>query len=772
MKYLLFDHKAIGTLVSKSVFQSVEYSQGARLIQHICDNLPSENLEGVIIEHYIDGIMFVGEQSENVILDESDDSNDSSDKKIFCIDLTVCDILSERSSPNDLLTVLQKSFRTATRIWSRQPFTSSERVHGTKSIVFPFVMTDRRRIVIERSNEVPRLLRRGIKFPLLAYKYNDEDAPQGEEYANPNVLRHAGELYISEYAKIQKKYKTQSHAAKSEFNGTIAQITTTAPVRGNGFIFMDYETQLSKLTETQRFVVEYPNTSTPLRVDGAAGTGKTASLIMRAYNLLRQKKQQGIPFSIIFFAHSDSTNRRNRETFEYYEESLSFMDANSPQKIQFTTLLEFCREFANIPTEALAERDAGDAKTYQLLLIEDVLEKAKISNKIRTYKPLLSKELADLFDSAITSPSALTAMLQHEFSIQIKGRTDCTIDKYYDLQPIQNGLPCKSKWDKEFVFSLFNDYQNNLKDSGTFDVDDVIMEALSRLNAPIWRRERTTNGFDYIMVDEMHLFNINEQSVFHYLTRTIQKEVPICFALDYSQAIGDRGNISNDYITKAFGAEIEKRNYYTIFRNSPQIADFCASIAASGTLMFQETFLNPYISTQSNFTQKEEKFSTMPILHMYKNNDDMLDSLNEHIEYLVKVLQCKPNDIAVISFDPKLATNDFVEYFSKKTSKQFTLLDNNPLQNPKNYIWATPYAINGLEFHAVILLGVDEGRVPQTAGTSDVSQHFIKYSAYNLLYLASSRAKYRLILLGSNLNGISSCLEYALKTNRLDQKTH
>ena len=84
---------------------------------------------------------------------------------------------------------------------------------------------------------------------------------------------------------------------------------------------------------------------------------------------------------------------------------------------------------------------------------------------------------------------------------------------------------------------------------------------------------------------------------------------------------------------------------------------------------------------------------------------------------------------------------------------------------------ASPYAINGLEFHAVVLLGVDEGRLPQTTGTGDISQHFLKYSAYNMLYL-SSRAKYRVTIMGSELKGESSCLEHAIKAETIHVKRH
>lgn len=79
-----------------------------------------------------------------------------------------------------------------------------------------------------------------------------------------------------------------------------------------------------------------------------------------------------------------------------------------------------------------------------------------------------------------------------------------------------------------------------------------------------------------------------------------------------------------------------------------------------------------------------------------------------------------------------------------------------------------PYNVNGLEFKCVILFGVDEGRLPQNTGVSDISANYIKYIAFNQLYLASSRAKYRLILIGNSLHGVSSCLQYALESGKLE----
>ena len=41
-------------------------------------------------------------------------------------------------------------------------------------------------------------------------------------------------------------------------------------------------------------------------------------------------------------------------------------------------------------------------------------------------------------------------------------------------------------------------------------------------------------------------------------------------------------------------------------------------------------------------------------------------------------------------------------------------------------ILISPNNVNGLEFKCVILLGVDDGRVPQNIGVSDVSANYIK----------------------------------------------
>lgn len=765
MKYLLFDRDAVSVLTGISGYQSIEYQLGHELVLHFCGKLKSTMYPNLAVKYTTDGVIFIGRKK---------DDTDINALKVYCVDLTTCELIkAEEDHPADLLTVMQKSFRTALKTWENRPFSFSERVNGTKSIIFPFTIPDKRRLVIERANDVKRFKTRGISFPLLAYKYSAEEPPHGEEFADTKVLQDAGEEYREIYFKTQQEF-SQVNASKEDesINGhAIGNVSMgSSCVESGGFNYLNPIKQMELLTASQKRIVEYDDVKNPLRIEGAAGTGKTASLILRAYMLLKKHKESRSEFRIIFVSHSESTNTRCKDAFKCYPEASYYLSGEEMQSIQFTTLLSYCAEFAKIELTELIENNADDAKSYQLLIIEGIIENAIKNGKLKTYRPFMSTELQELFDSEITPRSVLVSMLQDEFSVQIKGRTDCIFDQYVELAPIPNGLPCKTEKDKQLVFSLFTEYQAELKQLRCYDVDDVTLEALARLNAPVWRRKRIDEGHDYIIVDEMHLFNINEQSIFHYLTRTdSEKDIPICFALDYCQAIGDRGDASADYIEKAFGERVEKSELKTVFRNSPYISDFCAAIAASGTLMFHAGFQNPYGETQSSFTAKEESKCEVPQLFMYENDDEMIGALEAHLDNMMRILHCKKSEIAVISFEQRFTRNEWVSKFNGKSSKKLRLLERGDRIQNDAFVLVSPYDVNGLEFAGVILLGVDDGRVPQKMGVSDISKHYIMYSAYNLLYLSASRAKYRLSILGSKVNGVSPCLEHTISNKYLQE---
>ena len=759
MRYLLFEKSAIEYIIGQREFQSVEYEIGKNFIHCIKNEGNDFKSFRLSITKNESGILVVGHEICN---------------DIIVFDLIQSGLLEKVADDGDLLLALQKTFRTAIKIWNRFPFTSSERVNETKSIVFPYIYTNKNRVVIERSPNCDRLTKRGIKQPLLVYNYTDRDSRKDEK-PNIDVLKEAGETYINIKNEIRANFA--SSAIDNNANSASPMFCTRVetPVSSGEFMYLDYIDRVKKLTTTQKNVVENENITSPIRIEGPAGTGKTASMILRAFSILSQKKHENIPFKIIFFSHSETTNYENKNAFSYITGASEFLSGETEQSIEFTTLLSYCTKSINVEDTQLIDTDATDAKKYQRVFIEDAMNSV-VKRKYKTYKPLLSEGLKKLFDVEITPKGTLISMLQHEFSVQIKGRTNCTIEEYYELSSIKNALVLEGEKDKEFIFSIFKEYQSMLTASGVFDIDDITVEALAQLNAPIWRRERKDKGYDYILVDEMHLFNINEQYCFHYLTKSAeQKDIPICFALDYSQAIGDRGNIQQDYIEKNF-SNAEENKYKTIFRSSQQIADFCAAISASGALMFQSEYKNPYQTAMSGFTEVEEKMCSKPNLLMYNNDEEMIKSLKVHIEKCKIDFHCSNSEVALISFEDSLVNEEGAKKLSEDLDTHIVLINSRQaigtqkeIKNNENLLRLfDPYNVNGLEFKCVILIGVDEGRVPQGSGVNDISENYIKYVAFNQLYLTSSRAKYRLLILGNKLHGVSSCLKYALENNLIE----
>lgn len=761
MKYLLFDKSAIEHIIGSAEFQSTEFRIGNSFIEYIYGNTTSFTVDKLFVKKVKNnGILFSGSSCDY--------------KHILVFDLVQSGILDKEKNADDLLLVFQKSFRTAIRIWNKYPFASSEKMHGSKSIVFPFVFTDHRRIVIERSVSVERLVKRDVEWPLLAYKYGTEDAPRGEEIPDSSILREAGEAFLDIMHEIRSYFLgfKQLHTSN---NSTTPLVHTNAKqvVSDRGFRYLSYEQQLSKLTDTQRNVVENPNTTSPIRIDGPAGTGKTVSMLLRAYRLLSEARAANLPLKVAFFSHSESTDYEIQFAFSQLKDADYYVQNGSAQHIVFSSLYQHCVKLINVADSSVIERDAEDAKLSQRIYIEDALDKI-VNTKYKTYRPLLSDEIQKLFDGRLTQKGVLISMLQHEFGVQIKGRTDCTIEEYYKLEPISNALPVTTMRDKDFVFSIFKEYQDMLQTSAVYDSDDITIQALSQLNAPFWRRERATQGFDYIFVDEMHLFNINEQHVFHYLTKNAyQKEIPICFALDYGQAIGDRGDIAQDYVEKTF-ANANRSQYKTVFRSSQEITDFCASISAAGALMFQQDFRDPYSVPTSGFTQGEAALCETPTLFMYSSDEKMEQSLKSHIDKIKRETQCSNKEIAIITFETAFLDNEAINRISQAIGKPIRILKSrfssetfSDDSREDSVILSEPHNINGLEFAGVILLGVDDGRVPQTKNVGDVSENYIKFIAFNQLYLSASRAKYRLVLLGNELHGISPCLQYAIESECL-----
>lgn len=751
MRYIIFEKSAVERLVNEEYLQSYDYELSQHFIRFLKRETDEISLKKICVRTNEDGIFFCGEKVE---------------KTFLMIDMEQCGMF-EKSTDVEVLIVMQKLFRFAIRFWTHQNYTKSEIMQKDKTVLFPFSYSAKAgyRVLIQRNATHKRFEGRGIKQCLFAYKYGDDDSRSAaDETPNDSVLRKGGEAFHDLISEFGREF-----ASMTPLNGTFSEaihvVEAENMISNSEFKYMQYEKQLEKLTISQRKIVECEDMTSPIRVEGPAGTGKTAALILRAIKLLKDAKEDNRDISIAFLVHSKSTEEAVKQTF-YNIIDESWFDQKNRQSIFVTTLQEYCVNYANIQGAQVIDLDASEAKQYQLFMIGDAYT-STCGNVFNTYKPLMSEQAIEFFESE--AENKIVLMLQYEFSIRIKGIAEGNLEQYKSLAPLANGLPLLKEGDKEYVFRIYKEYQNSLELSSVYDTDDIIMEAIGRLNGPIWRRTRANKGVDYLFVDEMHLFNLNEQHVFHYLTKFGEQEnIPICFALDYAQIIGERNDLRENYIEQTLAkGQVLKQEFATVFRSSRQIAELCASITASGTLLFNQ-FINPYKYCEINFIAKEEEKCGKPQLIMYENDEEMSKALCGHIKELINLYKCRASDIALVFFDEDMLNDCFTE--SVGAYKVNFINGRNGIGNkfPENeIICTTPEYTNGLEFKCVVLVGVDEERVPQK-GISDVSANFLMYTALNKLYLVCSRAQYSVTMLGTKVRGISQCLNHSLSNDTLE----
>jgi hypothetical protein len=412
-----------------------------------------------------------------------------------------------------------------------------------------------------------------------------------------------------------------------------------------------------------------------------------------------------------------------------------------------------------------------ESKNVQLLYVTEALKEV-CEKDLETHRPFLSKEFVDALDSE--DEWTLSEMLQHEISVVIKGRAEEDLDKYRRLPLLNYGLPLRSEADRGFAFIVFKLYQEKLKAAAQFDTDDIVLTAIGQLNTPIWRRRRQREGYDSLYLDETHLFNMNELSVFHYLNRS-EAIHPIAYSVDRSQSLGDRG-WSDESFSNAFSSsqpDTETRTVIrSVFRCAPEIVNLAFAVTSSGATLFTN-FDDPLKVAASAFTDQEERKSAVPTYSSYVNDEEMVRAAFVHAERLTREIGCSRHEVLIVAFDPFLM--DQISRAAAEMNKPVEVItqrgDSEVVKRAERsgrFVLGLGDYVGGLEFSGVVLVGVDHGRVPPTRSQSSIeSANFLSYSAHSRLYVAITRAKYRVEILGVRDRGRSRLLGPAIVNNAL-----
>lgn len=765
MKYVVIEEGALDELVSSRFFQTYEYEPAQTLLALLTGRIKNARLPpNVRIIELADGI---GVASPTI----------TKDSHFLVIDVEQSRYFSSLSDSESIF-VLQKTMRFARKIWNGLPTNFSELVvsQSTKAVLFPFSYQPKPyKVVLERSPWQERLKKRGHagKF-LLVYKTGTDSGNSKTEVAPLANFRKAYEELDSLISAVRNANNSAAATASSEVLA-VTQIDDLAS-SGLSSMFKPYEDWLNLLTAKQRAFVNADLVGAR-RIEGAAGTGKTLCLMLKAVHELRRAEEENRTFHMVFVTHSEATKRSIEEFLSVIDPSAYYSRDRLLDKVSLKvcTLSQLCADqlAQQVSESEFVDRDAMESKETQLLYISEALKEA-MAEAYSSHERFLSEGFRRFITT--TDEWELSEMLQHEISVLIKGRASENIDVYKECPPLKYGIPTDTHADKGFVYTIFRGYQDKLGSAAQFDTDDVVLTTIGQLDTPVWRRRRIRDGYDAIVIDETHLFNINELHVFHYFTRAPHSH-PILFSVDKTQAVGDRGWTNAD-ISRAVSRSDEElfpSQLGTVFRSSPQIVDLALSVVSSGATLFAD-FDNPLARSSSGFTEAEERISSGPVYFEFPNDAAMVEAAFERADIIRDEIHCSRGEVLIVSLDRNL-TRALVEYASSRNKPYLGLERRGDVEAVKaaresgKYVLGHADYVGGLEFAAVIIVGTDQGRLPPMKGTENSeSKNFLSYSSHNRLYVAVSRARYRVELLGEKSRGPSQLLETALARNLLERK--
>lgn len=297
-----------------------------------------------------------------------------------------------------------------------------------------------------------------------------------------------------------------------------------------------YDRWLEAVNDEQRAFIEAP-TDKSIRLRGPAGSGKTLALTLKAVREVLRARDAGEKVRVLVVTHSWALTAQITDSIDAM--GLGFLDeldafpllaiaqAISPAYVRDATGFHLIGE------------DSFSGKQAQLDQILELLDEF-IAGDWVTYRAGVSNALSIRFDSPVEEDRmALAWDLLVEFGSVIGAAAIFpgagSELRYMQLQRASWMLPL-NRADLHMIFTLYCNYMTNLDARSLMTSDQVLADFLSHLETHAWNRLRKTEGYDFIFVDEFHLFSPLERHVLHYLTRDPAIYPRIFMALDPRQS--------------------------------------------------------------------------------------------------------------------------------------------------------------------------------------------------------------------------------------------
>lgn len=131
------------------------------------------------------------------------------------------------------------------------------------------------------------------------------------------------------------------------------------------------------------------------------------------------------------------------------------------------------------------------------------------------------------------------------------------------------------------------------------------------------------------------------------------------------------------------------------------------------------------------------------------------------------------NKVLIIGINDMIVR--LIKKYLKAHNKPFEILESRSdeqamkkAQEGNKFVLSQIDYVGGLEFDAVVIIGVDEGRVPPAKTSQTDAYHVISYAWHSKMYVAVTRAKYAVKILGDQSRGASPLLYSSILSQSVD----
>lgn len=529
------------------------------------------------------------------------------------------------------------------------------------------------------------------------------------------------------------------------------------------------------LTQRQLDFVKVSLTKS-LRLVGAAGTGKTLSLVVKCVSELRKHMNGTEGYRSLFLTHSQAT-------VEVITQAIASMDHEGIMARSKTSYLKICtlQELAN---EAMKydldgleplSSDGLEGRVLQLESIEAEIERVQRGDWV-TAKSRCSEGFCKGMSSIRGTPAF------RAFAREVANEIACVLEADGVRQSAQRRERYlnehRKAWmmylpnieDRHVILMIYDGFRNFLKGVGVLGTDQMIADYLGFLDSNRWDNIRHREGFDTVFVDELHLFNRQERMTLHHLMRDDLKAPVVIMAYDIKQSVRDTFNGLNDISGGLVGlsrdmrlGETQRFELTEGFRYTPQIARVLEWI--------DQGFPAAGISEELGFDWRPLGLGSMkqsgerPILVRAKSTLDIWHCVFPRARDRAKSLQ-KGKRVAVLCASEALfkrysEAGEYSEWFLPISDREQL----SGLRHAgKRFVFSMPDFVAGVQFDTVYLIEVNDGEVEEGPYSTGSLRRFV-----STVYLGASRAEQVLEIYSSQeRGGPSRVLRHAINNSALD----